>query len=108
MSYSNKATVLAATTDAAASEAFMPTEEGQTITIQVVGLANSEKAYLQIENVLSAGSYVNYKYNGSNVYCDAGNNVVVVGHIGKFRINKDASAGAVGVVVMSYADIKIG
>ena len=102
-------TLLAATTSAVASSSFQLTHasENQQATIQVVGLATTEKAYLQIENVLSLTNFVNVKINGSDVYCDVSNNVIYVSGNGRYRINKDSTAGAVGVAITSDKEYNV-
>ena len=99
-------TLLTASTSALASSSFVLkyADTGQSVTVQVVGLATTEKAYLQIENLISLGNFVNVKINGGDVYCDANNNVIFVKGHGRYRINKDASAGAVGVGITSDRD----
>ena len=101
------AILMTARTSAAASRGFTLTQAsaGQFATVQVIGLAGTEKAYLQMEN-FATGEYVNVKYNGSDVYCDVGNNYISVGDNLKYRINKDISAGAVGVNVISDKEIQ--
>lgn len=102
-------TLLAATTSATASTQFQLTQpsKGQIATISVNGLATTEKCYLQKYNLLSA-SFVNVKLNGSDVYCDLNNNLINVSMPGLYRLNKDATAGSVGVTIESDKDINIG
>lgn len=101
--------LLAATASAAASSAFQLTKpsDGQIVTVQVIGLAGTEKAYLQIEDYANSGTFVNVLINGSAVYCDVGNNLITFSMAGKLRINKNASGGAVGVNVMSDKEIQV-
>lgn len=100
--------LLAATTSAAASSAFQLTKpsDGQIVTVQVIGLAGTEKAYLQIEDYANSGTFVNVLINGSAVYCDVGNNLITFSMAGKLRINKDASVAAVAVSIMSDKEIQ--
>lgn len=102
-------TLLAASTSTLASSSFVLNyaDHGQSAIVQVIGLAGTEKAYLQIENLISLGNFVNVKINGSDVYCDVSNNVIFVSGHGRYRINKDASAGDVGVGVTSDRDFTV-
>jgi len=99
--------LLVATVDAAASSTFQLTKpsDGQVVALQVIGLAGTEKAYLQIEDYANPDTFVNLLINGSEVYCDVGNNIITFSMAGKFRINKDASVAAVAVCIMSDKEV---
>lgn len=97
---------LAATASATASTAFATTVEGQTITIQVVGMDSTNKAYLQMWDFIAQG-WVNVKINGANVYADINNNTIFVSGCNRYRINKDATTATVGVAVVSLHAINL-
>ncbi|RTL10311.1 MAG: hypothetical protein EKK54_11600 [Neisseriaceae bacterium] len=104
----SKEILLAATTSAAKSKGFAlkQASKDQKATIQVIGLTSSNKAYLQMENLLNPGTFVNVKKNGSDVYCDSGNNIIYVSGNGVYRIDKQGSDN-VGVAVVSDMDLDV-
>lgn len=97
---------LAVTASAVASAAFAPTKENQTIVVQVVGMDSTNKAYLQMWDIIAAG-WVNVKINGSTVYCDINNNFISISGCNRYRINKDATTATVGVAVVSLSEINL-
>ena len=100
-------TLLAATTSATQSQTFQLTQvsQGQEATIIVSGLTSTNKAYLQIYNPVTS-AYVNVKKNGSDVYCDANNNIIFVSGNGLYRIDKQGS-DSVGVAIISDKEYNV-
>lgn len=94
--------LLAATTSATQSTSFSLTQasKGQQVTVQVIGLTSTNKAYLQVENIISPGNFVNVLLNGNPIYCDVSNNLIYISSNGRYRIDKQGSDN-VGVAIVS-------
>jgi len=71
-----KTTLLASTASATQSQSFSlkHASKNQQATIQVIGLTSTNKAYLQVQNLID-GTWTNLLLNGSAVYCDVNNNL---------------------------------
>ena len=103
---SGTVTLLAATTSAVASDSFQATQKGQHITLRVTGLATTEKAYFQWKN--TAGTFIDYEIDGAIPYFDKDSHVITIDNEdGEYRVNKEASAGAVDVVLISRDPVTI-
>ena len=96
--------ILAPTTDADTSREFIvgfrerPGVTNPT-TVFVPGLAGSEEATLEF-SVDDGESWVEVLSDGISTFSVAVNTVVVTVP-GRFRVNKDATAGAVGVYIVA-------
>jgi hypothetical protein len=102
-------TLLAATTSATNSKSFRLSATGgrkKKVKIQVSGLAGSEKAYIQ-EKKASAGTFSDYKFNGQVPYFDADGETILMDEVGEFRVRKDASVGAVAVMLIADQEVVV-
>lgn len=98
--------LLTPTTSAVASSSFQLTKINKGgAKIKVTALATTEKAYLQERN--TAGTFIDYKINGAVPYFDKDSHVIIIDEMGEFRVNKNASAGACGVTLLSHEDVVV-
>jgi hypothetical protein len=100
-------TLLAATTSATASKSFTLTQPGigGSVKLKVTGLATTEKAYLQEKD--ASGTFIDYEFNGAVPYFDKDGHIIILNEPGEFRVNKEATAGACAVTLVTGQEVVV-